>query len=154
MEVGPEAVASPPGRPVAAVLAVVVRGEEVILVRRANPPDAGLWGFPGGKIEPGEPITDAAVRELHEETCVTARAVEVFTAVDAIGNGPAAHHYVLIAVLCAWLAGDPVAADDALEARWFDLATLLSAETLKSFAVDSVAMKAVSLMRHRTSDNG
>lgn len=137
--------------PVAAVLAVVVRGENIVLVRRANPPDVGLWGFPGGKIEPGEPIADAAVRELHEETGVTARAIEVFTALDVIG---AAHHYVLIAVLCEWLAGDPMANDDALEARWFDLATLLSPETAKSAAVDSVAMKAVLLARSHASGGG
>ncbi len=39
-----------------------------MLVRRANPPDAGLWGFPGGKIEFGETVKDAAMRELREET--------------------------------------------------------------------------------------
>ncbi len=127
-----------PRRPIAAAIAVVVRGHEVILVRRANPPDAGLWGFPGGKVEPGERLDQTAVRELHEETGVVARAVEAFTAVDAIelaSNASVAHHYVLVAVLCQWVSGDPVAADDALEARWFDLNSLLAAETVKSFAV-------------------
>jgi ADP-ribose pyrophosphatase YjhB (NUDIX family) len=49
-------------RAVPAVIGVVVRDRDVLLVRRANPPDAGRWGFPGGKIEPGEPIADAVVR--------------------------------------------------------------------------------------------
>ena len=139
-----------PRRPIPAVIAVVVRGDEVILVRRANPPDAGLWGFPGGKIELGERLDQAAVRELYEETGVVARAVEAFTAVDAVElmpNASVAHHYVLVAVLCQWVSGDPVAADDALEARWFDLGTLRAAETVKSFAVDTVAAKGLLLAK-------
>ena len=141
-----------PRRPIPAVIAVVVRGDEVILVRRANPPDAGLWGFPGGKIELGERLDQAAVRELYEETGVVARAVEVFTAVDAVqltSNASVGHHYVLVAVLCQWVSGDPVAADDALEARWFDLKSLLAADTVKSFAVDTVAAKGLLLAQSR-----
>jgi mutator protein MutT len=137
-----------PSRPIAAVLAVVVRGEEIILVRRANPPDVGRWGFPGGKIEFGEPIEQAAVRELYEETHVVARALETFTAVDAIEIGTdsvVAHHYVLVAVLCQWVSGDPLASDDALEARWFNIHELSSASTVKSFAVDTVAERAISI---------
>ena len=54
-----------------AVLAVVLRGEQVLLVRRANPPDAGLWGYPGGKVDWGETVEAAALRELAEETGLT-----------------------------------------------------------------------------------
>ncbi len=54
--------------PVPAVIAVVVHDGQALLVRRANPPDAGLWGFPGGKIEFGETVKAAATRELLEET--------------------------------------------------------------------------------------
>ncbi|WP_035692793.1 NUDIX hydrolase [Azospirillum halopraeferens] len=116
-----------PSRPVAAVLAVVPRGDGVLLVRRANPPDAGLWGFPGGKVEFGEALPDAAVRELREETAVTAEPVRVLTALDAFEwrGAPTPHrHFILVAVLCRWLEGEPVAGDDALEARWFSLADL------------------------------
>ncbi|MFE3835569.1 NUDIX hydrolase [Pseudogemmobacter sonorensis] len=108
-------------RPVPAVLAVVLRDGHALLVRRANPPDAGLWGFPGGRIEPGESLFAAAERELREETGVTARAERVIDALDALdraGDGGLRHHFVLVAVLCRWQAGEPLAADDALEARW------------------------------------
>lgn len=112
-------------RPVPAVLAVVPRGQEVLLVQRRNPPDAGLWGFPGGKVDFGEALMAAAERELREETGVRARAVRVLTALDVIGQGAAPdHHFVLIAVLCDWLEGEPVAADDAQDARWVALAEL------------------------------
>ncbi len=134
----------PPG-PVAAALAVVVRGDAVVLVRRANPPDAGLWGFPGGKVELGETVGQAAVRELREETGVVARALRPFAAVDALeraDRGKVVSHFVLVAVLCAWVSGEPVAGDDALEARWFVFDELLAAGTPKSLDVDAVARRA------------
>ncbi len=109
-------------RPIAAVLAVVVRRGRVLLVRRANPPDRGRWGFPGGRIEPGETLVAAALRELAEETGVAAEDGEVLTAIDSIhrdGDERLAHHFVLVAVLCRGSVGEGAAADDALETGWF-----------------------------------
>ncbi|SFC08396.1 NUDIX hydrolase [Tropicimonas isoalkanivorans] len=119
-------------RPVVAVLAVVIRERSVLLVQRANPPDAGLWGFPGGKVEFGEQILDAAERELLEETGVRAKAQCVFNAVDAYDrpDGALRQHFVLIAVRCEWEHGEPLAADDALDAKWIPLEALERAVTL------------------------
>lgn len=117
----------PAPRPIPAVIATVIRDDQVLLVRRANPPDAGLWGFPGGKIEQGETLFDAATRELAEETGVTATPLQVITALDAFdrdASGQLRRHFILIAVLCQWTGGEPVAADDALDARWIDLVGL------------------------------
>lgn len=114
----------PVRRPVPAVLAVVVRAGQVLLVQRANPPDAGLWGFPGGKVEYGETLLQAAERELLEETGVRATAQAVIGAVDAwdrADDGQLRQHFILIAVHCVWQAGTPLAADDALDARWVPL---------------------------------
>lgn len=110
--------------PRVAVLAVVVRGAEVLLVQRRNPPNAGTWGFPGGRIEAGEPLAVAAVRELREETGVEAEFLRAFDAVDSITPGTPGHHFVLVACLCRWRAGEPVAADDALAAGWYPMAGL------------------------------
>ena len=68
--------------PIAAALAVVLRGERLLLVRRSHRPDAGRWGFPGGKIEPGETVIAAALRELAEETGVSAEPVEVMRTLE------------------------------------------------------------------------
>lgn len=132
-------------RPVPAVIAVVLRGEQVLLVRRANPPDAGRWGFPGGKIEWGETVEAAAERELEEETGIVGTAEGVLTALDAFDRSPSGdlrHHYVLVAVQCRWIAGEPTAADDALDARWFALDTLDAGDAAFSHDVVSVACRA------------
>lgn len=133
--------------PVPAVIAVVVHEQQVLLVRRANPPDAGYWGFPGGKINVGETLEQAAVRELLEETGIHGAALQVLTAVDAFAladNQQLQQHFVLIAVLCQWLSGTPMAADDALEAKWFSLAELQDNHLLLSKDVAEVARMGVS----------
>ena len=137
--------------PVVATIAVVTTGDAVLLVRRANPPDAGLWGFPGGKIEHGETVWQAAERELQEETGVRGEALKTFTAVDALDldeAGNLRNHHVLVAVLCRHLSGTPVAASDALEARWLTLAELDEAALSASFRVTEVARQALVEYRH------
>jgi 8-oxo-dGTP diphosphatase len=128
--------------PVPAVIAVVIRNGEALLVRRANPPDAGLWGFPGGKIEFGETVTEAAIRELREETAIEAKAQDVMTTLDILvpsEDGSLSQHYILIAVRCHWLSGEPMAGDDALEASWFPVRDLDPAIFPMSADVDMIA---------------
>lgn len=108
--------------PIAAVIAVVARHGQVLLVRRANPPDQGLWGFPGGRMEAGEAMFAAVERELLEETGVCARAEQVVDAFDLLNhssNGTLRSHFVLLVIACRWIDGVPTAGDDALEAAWF-----------------------------------
>ena len=132
--------------PIPAVIAVVLHKDQVLLVRRANPPDAGLWGFPGGKIEYGETVKDAATRELLEETGVRAQARDVITTVDVLvrnSSSAVEQHYILIAVQCHWVSGEPVAGDDALEARWFPVADLDPSRLAMSADVDVIARQAL-----------
>ena len=134
--------------PVASVLGVVVHDGNVLLVRRINPPDAGKWGFPGGWIDPGETMAQAAVRELFEETEVRAEARCVFNALDAFDydqDGLLRRQFVMIAVLCAWVSGIPIAGDDASEAAWFPIADLSALEDV-SEDVDTLAYQALRLM--------
>lgn len=113
-----------PARAVAAVIAALIRDGRLLLVRRGRPPAEGLWGLPGGKIKFGETVLAAAERELVEETAVRAEAIRAFQVVDALDvteDGMVRHHHVLVAVACRWIAGEPVAGDDAAEAAWFAL---------------------------------
>ncbi|MCT8160943.1 NUDIX hydrolase [Pseudoruegeria sp. SHC-113] len=108
-------------RPELAVLAILLTESHALLVQRRNPPDAGLWGFPGGRVEYGETVLQAAERELQEETGLTARGVHVLGHADAISPG---FHFYLAGVICKGAPSTPVAADDALDARWVPLADI------------------------------
>ena len=132
--------------PVPAALAVLVRGRQVLLVRRANPPDQGLWGFPGGRIERGETVFAAAERELAEETGLVATAVRLLDALDLLdhaADGTLRHHFILLAVLCTLRSGRLCAADDALEARWFDADALRDGDDRLSRNVARLARAAL-----------
>jgi len=119
-------------RPVPAVGVVCLRGEEVLLIRRGTPPKLGEWSIPGGRIEPGEPAKLAALRELTEETSVEAELVGLVDVVDAVFHNRAGdlitRHYVLVDFVARWRAGEPVAGDDAAEARFFHQSELGSIE--------------------------
>lgn len=128
-------------RPIPAVIGIVFHEGRVLLVRRANPPDAGRWGLPGGKIHMGETIPDAVVREIREETGLNVVAKQTVTAVDAFDireNKHLQQHFILVAVLCERLAGEPVAGDDALDARWFTPEELRAGDLVLSLDVQEV----------------
>lgn len=131
-----------PARPVLAAIAVIIEQGRVLLVRRRNPPVTDLWGFPGGKVELGETVFAAAERELAEETGVAGEARDLLTFVDVIG-ADASYHYVLAAVHCARLSGEPVAASDAREAAWHPLADVLERRLPINPRVDEVARLAL-----------
>lgn len=106
---------SRPPAPAACAGAIVFRGPDVLLIRRARPPLQGQWSLPGGRIEFGETAQDAALRELKEETGVEADIVALLGVFDFIGEG---RHNVLIDYAMRWRAGEPRAADDASAARF------------------------------------
>ena len=103
------------------VLALVCQGARLLLVERGKPPNCGLWGFPGGKLEAGERLTVAAARELREETGIEADFFEALPPLEAISEG---FHYVLVPVLGQNPRGTLGAADDAADARWLNRAEL------------------------------
>jgi ADP-ribose pyrophosphatase YjhB (NUDIX family) len=117
------AMTASPKRPVLGVSTLVRRAGAVLLVRRGNPPARDIWAFPGGRVEFGESLAAAAAREVLEETAVSVRIdgpidhAEIVMRNDA---GEPERHYVLIVFAGTWVAGEPVAGDDAAEARWVE----------------------------------
>ena len=110
-----------PPAPVPAVGAVVVHDGAVLMVRRGRAPSRGVWAVPGGRVELGETLAEATVREVREETGVEVRAgapVWSFDSVIRDDEGRVAWHYVIVDLLANYVRGEPQARDDALEARW------------------------------------
>jgi 8-oxo-dGTP diphosphatase len=105
------------------VLAVTFRDGKVLLVCRRNEPQQGGWGFPGGSVEVGESLHDAALRELREETGVRAEVLGMVDVVEVRETDAAGryHHFVLVALLCRYLSGEAVPGDDASDCRWVDV---------------------------------
>ena len=117
-----------PQRPIVGVLAVVLRGDRALIVRRANPPMPGRWGFPGGVLELGETVAQGAMRELFEETGVTAEPAGVLTVIDGIDRdeeGRVRYHWTLVAVIGRWQCGEGAPGDDADEVAWLTRAQIL-----------------------------
>ena len=122
-------------QPKLAAIAVVIHEGRVLLVRRKNAPDAGLWGFPGGHVDPGETALAAAARELAEETGVVATPERYLTNIDVIerdATGALRFHFLLAAVLCRYVSGTPQAADDVSDAAWVPLRDIVRLQTSDS----------------------
>jgi 8-oxo-dGTP diphosphatase len=108
--------------PVPTVGVVCLRGAEVLLIRRGKPPRLNQWSLPGGRLEWGETLEAAALRELKEETSVDATLLGLIDVVDGVfparPGGEISRHYVMIDYAARWTSGEPVAGDDAADARF------------------------------------
>jgi ADP-ribose pyrophosphatase YjhB (NUDIX family) len=94
----------------------------VLLIRRGQAPLLGEWSLPGGIVECGETLRDAAAREAREETGLVVEIVDMLGVYERVVAGDAGrvqYHYVLIDFLCRPLSGDLKAASDAADVRWF-----------------------------------
>jgi ADP-ribose pyrophosphatase YjhB (NUDIX family) len=101
--------------PVVAVGAVAVDGERLLLVRRGRGPAAGEWSVPGGRVEAGEALHAAVVREVLEETGLEVVVDRFLGWVERIGPE---HHFVILDFAVTVLDGEPIAGDDAAEVAW------------------------------------
>jgi 8-oxo-dGTP diphosphatase len=110
-----------PDAPRVAVGAIVLKDDRVLLVRRGQPPSEGLWAIPGGRVELGETLQEAAERELKEETGLRIQAGEPVYTFDVIvrdESGQVRFHYVIADLLADYISGELQPGDDAREARW------------------------------------
>ena len=126
-----------PESPLVGVGAIIIEGERVMLVKRAHPPIQGQWSIPGGVLEVGEMVREAAVREAREETGLVVEVGELLGVYDRIIRGSdrrVQYHYLLVDFLCRRVGGELQAASDAAEVGWFTRVELpalnLAAETL------------------------
>jgi ADP-ribose pyrophosphatase YjhB (NUDIX family) len=110
-----------PDMPRVGIGIVLLRGDEVLLVRRAKPPGVGQWSLPGGAQELGETAEACARRELFEETGLQAGPVHMVAHVDSIHrdeSGRVQYHYTILDFAAHYEGGELAPADDVSEAAW------------------------------------
>jgi len=111
-----------PTRPLVGAGAVVHRGRRVLLVKRRNPPNKGKWALPGGLVELGETVQDAAVREIREETGLTVEIeglLDVQTDLHMDGRSRIEFHYVLVDYLAKPVSGRLTLNSESSDSGWF-----------------------------------
>jgi 8-oxo-dGTP diphosphatase len=110
-----------PLRPLLGVSVLVWRRRKVLLVRRGHQPLKGMWSLPGGLVEAGERLAEAAAREVLEETAITVGDLTQVDQAEIIGcdpKGAVAYHYVLAVFAGPYRSGTIRAGDDSADARW------------------------------------
>jgi 8-oxo-dGTP diphosphatase len=111
-----------PETPLVGVGAVIIEDSRILLVKRAHPPLQAQWSIPGGVLEVGELVRDAAIREAREETGLVVEPGDLLGVYDRVlrnAEQRVQYHYVLVDFLCRRVGGQLQAASDAAEVRWF-----------------------------------
>lgn len=110
-------------RPVLAVSLAVFRAGKILLATRTKAPANGVWSLPGGKVEPGETLEEAAAREVLEETGVVAAVTGFNRHVEVIrknADGGIAHHFVIASFIGQWISGEARTGPEAGAVMWAD----------------------------------
>jgi ADP-ribose pyrophosphatase YjhB (NUDIX family) len=126
-----------PDRPYLAVSAAIIREGHVLVVRRAVPPAPNRYSLPGGVVEAGEPLRQALIREIEEETSLAIEPVALAGWREVIARDADARverHFVILAFAARWLAGEPVLNAELAEARWIRPSELTDLETTDGLA--------------------
>lgn len=112
-----------PVRPILAASVAVFRNGKVLLAERVNPPGESRFSLPGGLVEPGERLDEAALRELREETGVEACIVgfnDHLELIERDGDDRVERHFVVASFVGRWVAGDGVIGPEARQIAWVD----------------------------------
>ena len=116
-----------PVAPIVAVGVIIREDDRIVLIRRDQEPARGVWTFPGGAVELGESLHDAARREALEETGLRVELGDVVTVIDHVARdeaGRVRYHYVIVDYFARPVGGSLQSATDVSDARWFCLADL------------------------------
>jgi 8-oxo-dGTP diphosphatase len=142
-----------PEHPLVAVGGVVIANDRVLLARRGREPMLGEWSIPGGLLEVGESLSEAVMRELHEETGLAVRVLDLIEALDRILPEPGVsslagaaaspprekprYHYVILDYLCEPVGGEPRAGGDITEVAF------IAEDELPGFALTPAVIRVV-----------
>lgn len=127
-----------PNHPRVAVGAVIFKEDKVLLVLRGKPPAENQWSIPGGCVELGETLQEAAQREITEEAGIVIQArkpIYTFDVIERDENGHIRFHYVIVDLAADYVSGELRAGDDAVDVGW------VSPEDLNNFNVSDETRK-------------
>lgn len=116
-----------PERPILAASAAIFRDGRVLLAARGKAPMLGVYTLPGGVVEAGETLAEAAQREVHEEVGLDVEIVGFAGHVEVVRRdsaGAVERHFVICAFAARWTGGEPHTGDEALDIVWADPETL------------------------------
>ena len=126
-----------PDRPYLAVSAAIIRDGRILIAQRARGPALGVWTLPGGVVEAGETLTEALIREVHEETAITIEPVALAGHREVVvrdDGGRVSRHFVILCFATRWIAGEPQLNEELAEARWLRPAELNGLKTTDGLA--------------------
>jgi len=135
-----------PTRPFLAASIAVLREGRVLLATRTRPPMKALFTRPGGLVETGETLAEAACRELQEEVGVVAEVIGFVGPIEVIDRdetGLVRAHFVICAHVALWVSGDGDAGPEAGEVRWVapeELADMKTTPGLRDIVTRAFAM--------------
>ena len=137
-----------PVRPFLAASVALLRGDNVLLASRGQPPFETVYSLPGGMVETGETLAEAALRELMEEVGLSAQLIGPLSPVEIIVQdveGRIARHMVVIPFAANWTDGEPSTSPEAIDVRWVrqeDLSSLALTPDLERIVAEAFALRA------------
>lgn len=123
----PDAPPPPPARPQhpqLAVSAAIFRDGKVLLVRRARSPGKGFYSLPGGRVEFGESLHTALMREVAEETGLTIEIVALAGWREVLPSNAGNGHYLIMSFAAHWRQGEPRLNEELDDFKWLPPAAL------------------------------
>lgn len=133
-----------PAHPQIGIGIILLRGDDVLLIRRKKPPGAGQWSLPGGRQELGETALAAAHRELREETGLTCASLTMVAHADSItrdATGRIEYHYTILDFAGRYEGGEASPGDDADACVW------AAPEELKNYDLWSEILRVIGVAR-------
>ena len=140
-----------PQRPYLAVSAAIVRDGKVLLVRRARNPALGIYTLPGGGVETGETLAQAAAREVREETSLIVEPVALAGHREVIvrdQEGRIERHFVIMCYAARWRAGEVSLNEELDDARWLEPAEITGLRTTDGLA--EIVAAAIDILNGKT----
>ena len=137
-----------PTRPFLGASVACFRDGRVLLASRGKPPMEGLYSLPGGLVEPGETLAEAALRELREEVGVEAKLIGPVAPIEVIERDPEGRvrlHFVIAPHAAHWVSGEPLRGPEARDVRWVTQADIRTLATTPG--LPEVLARAFALLR-------